>query len=163
DPRAPRDRRTDLYAWAATAYFLLTGDRPVQLAFEQGQPWARFGEEQFARLEKALAALPPAQVEHWAAQLLVDPHALRRDCPRPPLRPRRGRGRAPPGGGGGGAGRGGPPAAPAASRAGRAPAAQRHGPPVRSRPRAGSGDHRPPRFGGDAADSRAGRAGLRRP
>src|SRR5262249_9189203 len=48
DPGAPRDRRTDLYAWAAITYFLLTGDRPVQLAFEQGQPWARFGPDQFA-------------------------------------------------------------------------------------------------------------------
>ncbi len=82
DPRAPRDRRTDLYAWAATAYFLLTGDRPVQRAFEQGQPWARFGNEQFARLDKTLAAMPPAQVEHWAEQLLVEPEALRRDWPR---------------------------------------------------------------------------------
>jgi hypothetical protein len=81
DPDAARDRRTDLYAWAATAYYLLTGDRPVQLAFEQGQPWARFGPVQFARLETALAALPAAQVEHWAEQLLVDPQALRRDWP----------------------------------------------------------------------------------
>jgi hypothetical protein len=82
DPAAPRDRRTDLYAWAAIAYFLLTGDRPVQLAFEQGQPWTRFGPDQFARLEKALAAIPATQIEHWAGQLRVDPADLRRDWPR---------------------------------------------------------------------------------
>jgi hypothetical protein len=82
DPAAACDRRTDLYAWAAITCFLLTSDRPVQLAFEQGQPWARFGPDQFARLEKALAAIPAAQVEHWAGQLRVDPAALRRDWPR---------------------------------------------------------------------------------
>src|SRR5205807_1975005 len=81
DPAAPRDRRTDLYAWAATAYFLLSGDRPVQLAFAQGQPWARFGDEQFARLGRTLTAIPDAHVAAWAEQLRVEPEALRRDWP----------------------------------------------------------------------------------
>src|SRR5262249_54090770 len=74
--------RTDLYAWAAIAYSLLSGDRPVQLALTQGQPWAHFGEPQFALLEQALRRVPPAQVGGWGEQLGVDAAALTRSWPR---------------------------------------------------------------------------------
>jgi hypothetical protein len=76
DPAQPRDGRTDLYGWGTIAYFLLTGDRPAQLAVNQGQPWARFEEPQFARLTRALRSVPPALVRIWAEQLAVDGDAL---------------------------------------------------------------------------------------
>ncbi len=81
DSAAARDQRTDLYAWAAVAYFVLTGDRPVQLALDQGQPWARFGDAQFTRLEESLRPLAAAQVRDWAEQLGVDVDTFRRDWP----------------------------------------------------------------------------------
>ncbi|MCC6420183.1 MAG: hypothetical protein IT429_18260 [Gemmataceae bacterium] len=70
-PGAVCDRRADLYAWAALAYQLFTGDRPVQLALEQGRPWAHFGEPQWERLTQALHAIPTTHVRHWAEQLGV--------------------------------------------------------------------------------------------
>jgi hypothetical protein len=82
DPAAPRDRRTDLYAWAAVAYFVLTGDRPAQLALGQGQPWARFGEAQVDALTQALRAVPPALVRVWGEQLGIDGSALVKGWPR---------------------------------------------------------------------------------
>jgi hypothetical protein len=81
DPAQPRDRRTDLYGWATIAYYLLTSDRPAQLAVQQGQPWARFEEAQFARLTRALRSVPPALVRIWAEQLSVDGDALLRGWP----------------------------------------------------------------------------------
>jgi hypothetical protein len=82
DPTQPRDRRSDLYAWATLAYLLLTGDRPVQLALEQGLPWAHFQEPQFSKLEKALRSLPPVHVRNWAEQLGVESEALVKRWPR---------------------------------------------------------------------------------
>jgi hypothetical protein len=82
DPGQPRDRRTDLYAWATLAYLLLTGDRPPQLALSQGQPWARFQDAQFARLDRAMRAVPPVHVRNWAEQMGVAADALARDWPR---------------------------------------------------------------------------------
>ncbi len=82
DPARPRDRRTDLYGWASLAYFLLTGDRPVQLAQAQGQSWVRFGDPQFIRLNRALRSVPPALVRIWGEQLGVDGETLVRDWPR---------------------------------------------------------------------------------
>jgi hypothetical protein len=76
DPARPRDRRTDLYGWASIAYFLLTGDRPAQLALNQGQPWALFQDAQFVRLDRALRSVPPVHVRNWAEQLGVDSAAL---------------------------------------------------------------------------------------
>ncbi|MCI0461813.1 MAG: hypothetical protein L0Z62_33095, partial [Gemmataceae bacterium] len=76
DPAAPRDRLTDLYAWAAIAYHVLTRDRPVQSALEQGQPWTRFGDSQFTRLQQALTAIPHGHVRNWAEQLGVNADAL---------------------------------------------------------------------------------------
>ncbi len=81
DPAAPRDRRTDLYAWATIAYLLLTNERPAQLAFEQGQPWARFDEPQFARAAEALRAVPQERVAIWAEQLGLEAEALRHGWP----------------------------------------------------------------------------------
>jgi hypothetical protein len=81
DPARPLDPRTDLYAWAALTYFLLTADRPPQLAFEQGQPWAHFQQPQLARLGQALRAIPPEQARDWAGQLAVDADALGRAWP----------------------------------------------------------------------------------
>src|SRR5262249_25283657 len=69
DPAAPRDTRTDVYAWAAIAYLVLTDERPAQLAFEQGQPWARFGDAQVTRAAQVLKALPEDRVAVWAEQL----------------------------------------------------------------------------------------------
>jgi hypothetical protein len=82
DPARPRDRRTDLYGWATIAYFLLTGDRPPQLALNQGQAWARFEEPQFARLERALRSIPPIHARNWAEQLGVDGEVLVQGWPR---------------------------------------------------------------------------------
>jgi hypothetical protein len=76
DPAAPRDRRSDVYAWAVVAFFLLTGAAPAQMAQQQGQPWVRFGQAEFALLEKVLLALSQSQVRAWAEQLEVDPAAL---------------------------------------------------------------------------------------
>src|SRR5581483_3357841 len=78
---AEHDRRTDLYAWATITYLLLTGERPAQLAFEQGQPWARFDEPQFARVAEALKAVPEARARTWAEQLGVDVEASRQGWP----------------------------------------------------------------------------------
>src|SRR5262249_10873892 len=80
-PGLPRDRRTDLYAWAAVAYAVFTGDRPERLAQEQGQPWARFQQAQFERLEKCLRTIRPAHVSNWGEQLSVDGAALVRAWP----------------------------------------------------------------------------------
>jgi hypothetical protein len=76
DPAAPRDRRSDIYAWAVVAFFLLTGTAPAQLAQQQGKPWVRFGPEEFSQLEKMLRALPQEQVRDWAGQLGVEGAAL---------------------------------------------------------------------------------------
>jgi hypothetical protein len=81
DPAAPRDTRTDVYAWAAVAYLVLTDERPAQLAFEQGQPWARFGDAQFTRAVQVLKALPDERVAVWAEQLGIDGAALRGGWP----------------------------------------------------------------------------------
>src|SRR5262249_41936843 len=82
DARRPRDRHTDIYGWATIAYFLLTGDRPAQLAMNQGQQWARFEDPQFFRLDRALRTVPPAHVCVWAEQLGVDADALVQSWPR---------------------------------------------------------------------------------
>jgi hypothetical protein len=76
DPAGTRDRRTDLYGWATVAYFLLTADRPAQLAVNQGQPWARFESAQWSRLDRALRSIPPVHVRNWAEQLGIDGETL---------------------------------------------------------------------------------------
>jgi hypothetical protein len=81
DPDAHRDRRTDVYAWAALAYYLLTGADPAALARQQGRPWARFAKEDTARLDKALRGLSPEQVKGWARQLGVDAEGLQEGWP----------------------------------------------------------------------------------
>jgi hypothetical protein len=69
DPAAPRDQRTDLYAWAVLAWSLLTGGDPAALARQQDRSWVRFGAAELAQLEKALRSLAPATVAAWAEQL----------------------------------------------------------------------------------------------
>jgi hypothetical protein len=76
DPAAPRDRRTDLYAWAVLAHFLLTGADPAERARQQAQPWVSFHAADIAQLDKALRGLSQAQVRAWAEQLGVDGNAL---------------------------------------------------------------------------------------
>jgi hypothetical protein len=75
------DARADLYAWACLAYFLLTGQSPVQIALEQGKTWAHFQEVHFTRLAKSLGEVPAAHVRHWAEQLGVSDAALLKGWP----------------------------------------------------------------------------------
>ncbi len=81
DPNPLPQRRSDLYAWGSLAYFLLTGDRPGQIAQDQDRPWALFGDRHFAKLERSLRGVPPAHVSNWGEQLGVPGSALREGWP----------------------------------------------------------------------------------
>ncbi len=70
------DCRGDVYAWAAVAFFLLTGDNPEHMALEQEQWWATFHDFHFDKLEKILRGMPPAHVRIWGDQLGVEGAAL---------------------------------------------------------------------------------------
>jgi hypothetical protein len=48
---------SDLFGWAALAYFLITGDNPVNIAQTQGQRYCSFQKAHFACLRKELKAL----------------------------------------------------------------------------------------------------------
>src|SRR6516165_7784373 len=76
DANSVPQRRSDLYAWGSLAYFLLTGERPGQIAQDQDHPWAHFRDEHFNRLERSLRGVPPAHVRNWAEQLGVQGSAL---------------------------------------------------------------------------------------
>jgi hypothetical protein len=66
------DYRSDLYAWGAIAFFLLTG-----LRVEEGQAQT---------LEKSLRGIPPAHVRAWAGQLGVEEKGLLEAWPRSVLK-----------------------------------------------------------------------------
>jgi hypothetical protein len=76
DPKPIPQRRSDLYAWGSLAYFLLTGDKPAQIAQDQDRAWALFGAQHFTKLERSLRGLPPAHVRNWGEQLGVSGSAL---------------------------------------------------------------------------------------
>ena len=76
DPKPAPQQRSDLYAWGSLAYFLLTGDKPGQIAQDQDRPWAHFGDQHFSKLERSLRGLPPAHVRNWGEQLGVSGSAL---------------------------------------------------------------------------------------
>jgi hypothetical protein len=76
-----RDRRADLYSWAAIAYRVLAQDDPGALAKRHGHPWAKFGDNEFSLLEKRLRSLPPVLVQDWATQLSVDDTRLLESWP----------------------------------------------------------------------------------
>ncbi|MDB5387825.1 MAG: hypothetical protein JWM11_3471 [Planctomycetaceae bacterium] len=64
----PPSTETDLYGWAAVAYFLITGDSPARLAADQQQTWARFESPQRQLLLDALWSLTDSQirdVQQW--------------------------------------------------------------------------------------------------
>ncbi len=63
------DQPADLFAWGCLAYFLLTGQRPGDLAVEQGRAWPQFQEDHFVRLERGLREIPPAYMGSWVEQL----------------------------------------------------------------------------------------------
>src|SRR6185295_2990528 len=63
------NRRSDLYAWGALAFFLLSGQMPWQIALDQGRPWAQFQEPLFKLLEKTLRDVPATHVANWVEQL----------------------------------------------------------------------------------------------
>ncbi len=82
-PSLRPDLRSDLYAWGALAYNLLTVQGCDEIAQEQGTPWAQFQDGHFDRVRRMLHEIPPASVEAWAEQLGVPAAALRRDWPGP--------------------------------------------------------------------------------
>ena len=62
------DARADLFGWATLAYFLLTGESPVQIARTQGRRYACFQGDHFHRLRQQLAGLSiqdRALVSEW--------------------------------------------------------------------------------------------------
>jgi hypothetical protein len=82
DAAVPRSARTDLFAWAVLAWFLLTGADPAELAAKQEQLWVRFRTEELSALEKALRAVAPAEINAWADQLGQKGEALVSHWPR---------------------------------------------------------------------------------
>src|SRR5207253_4742581 len=74
--------RSDLYAWGALAYSLLTGADLSKAAQEQGWPWITYTEAHWAQLERTLTQLPRNSLTGWADQIGVDPRRLLDDWPR---------------------------------------------------------------------------------
>jgi hypothetical protein len=62
DPQTAPSTETDLFGWAALAYFLITGDSPARLAAEQQQPWAHFDVPQRKLLSDSLWSLTDSQI-----------------------------------------------------------------------------------------------------
>ncbi|MCI0639985.1 MAG: hypothetical protein L0Y72_00385 [Gemmataceae bacterium] len=76
EPPALPDQRSDLFAWGAVAFFLLSGQSPERIAEEQRRGWAHFLPDHFLRLETSLRAIPERHVRGWAEQLGVDENVL---------------------------------------------------------------------------------------
>ena len=67
-PEVAPSTESDLFGWAAMAYFLITGDSPSRLAAEQQQSWARFSSPQREVLRDCLLVLTSTQtadIQHW--------------------------------------------------------------------------------------------------
>jgi hypothetical protein len=77
DPEAPVGGGTDLYGWAALAYYLVTGDDPALLARRQGRPFARFEDQHFDRLQRELQQPPSASLPRLQQAFRISPPSLR--------------------------------------------------------------------------------------
>jgi len=54
DPAGPRDQRTDLFAWSALTFLVITGEDPERVAQAQGDAWLHFQPAHATRLQEAL-------------------------------------------------------------------------------------------------------------
>ena len=61
-PGPPPSQESDLFGWAAIAFFLITGQSPARIAAEQQTPWARFESHHRQLLYEALQSLNGDQI-----------------------------------------------------------------------------------------------------
>lgn len=80
-PGSLPDVRSDLYAWGALAYSLLSGNRPEKMAQQRESLSATFDEVALGHLDAALRTIPTVHVRNWGEQLGVDGAALLQDWP----------------------------------------------------------------------------------
>jgi hypothetical protein len=76
DPGSPRDQASDLFAWSALAYCVLTSDDPQRLAEMQGSPWFALQPAHADRLQAALGELSLGDLWKVAAVFGVEPETF---------------------------------------------------------------------------------------
>jgi hypothetical protein len=72
DPEATPDTRSDWFAWAAIAFFALTGEDPQALAQRNGELSLQLDADAAQRLEAALRVLSNEPVRQWVVSLGLD-------------------------------------------------------------------------------------------
>ena len=81
NPAESIDHRSDLYGWAALAYFLVTGESPAQIAAAQGTRFATFQRCHRERFAAALGILSKHDTPHLSTWLKVGGRRFVRSFP----------------------------------------------------------------------------------